>query len=167
MTLQASVRRSGGACFQSRVRVERFFSVAPVCFFAARRTCNLIRRRVTGAWWPPRSSKPVPVRLPDRGRFDSYPLRLVHRLLNPLGFVAFKNGSSARREEGAYLDRYVTDEQRSSRPIFNATLRAAAGWLFFRVARSLRIDLDMLVAHALKNSQLTCGDVIIICETVH
>jgi hypothetical protein len=53
------------------------------------------------------------------------------------------------------------------RPIFNATLRAAAGWLFFRVARSLRIDLDMLVARALKNSQLTCGDVIIICETVH
>jgi hypothetical protein len=30
----------------------------------------------------------------------------------------------------------VTDEQRSSRPILNATLRAAAGWLFFRVARS-------------------------------
>jgi hypothetical protein len=28
----------------------------------------------------------------------------------------------------------VTDEQRSSRPIFNATLRAAASWLFFRVA---------------------------------
>jgi hypothetical protein len=27
--------------------------------------------------------------------------------------------------------------------------------------------LDMLVARALKNSQLTCGDVIIICETVH
>jgi hypothetical protein len=37
----------------------------------------------------------------------------------------------------------------------------------FRVARSLRIDLDMLVARALKDSQLTCGDVIIICETVH
>ncbi len=64
-------------------------------------------------------------------------------------------------------DRYVTDEQRSRRPIFNATLRAAAGWLFFRVARSLRINLDMLVARALKNSQLTCGDVIIICQTVH
>jgi len=30
----------------------------------------------------------------------------------------------------------VTDEHRSSRPIFNATLRAAASWLFFRVARS-------------------------------
>ncbi len=73
--------------------------------------------------------------------------------------VAFKMG----RREGAYLNRYVTDEQRSRRPIFNATLRAAAGWLFFRVARSLRINLDMLVARALKNSQLTCGDIIIIC----
>jgi len=29
----------------------------------------------------------------------------------------------------------VTDEQRSRRPIFKATLRAAASWLFFRVAR--------------------------------
>src|ERR1700680_4683562 len=41
--------------------------------------------------------------------------------------------------EGAYLNRYVTDEQRSRRPIFNATLRAAASWLFFRVARSTRM----------------------------
>ena len=53
-----------------------------------------------------------------------------------LGLRWVQNGSSARREEGAYLDRYVTDEQRSSRPIFNATLRVAASWLFFRVARS-------------------------------
>jgi hypothetical protein len=44
--------------------------------------------------------------------------------------------SSAKREEGAYLNRYLTDEQRSLRPIFNATLRTAASWLFFRVARS-------------------------------
>jgi hypothetical protein len=35
---------------------------------------------------------------------------------------------------------------------------AAASWLFFRVARSLRIGSDMLVARALKNSQLTCGE---------
>src|SRR5271166_6306230 len=42
--------------------------------------------------------------------------------------------------KGAYLNRYVTDEQRSRRPIFNATLRAAASWLFFRVARSARMD---------------------------
>jgi hypothetical protein len=60
--------------------------------------------------------------------------------------------------EGAYLNRYVTDEQRSRRSIFIATLRAAAGWLFFRVARSSRIGSDMLVARALKNSQLTCGE---------
>jgi hypothetical protein len=37
--------------------------------------------------------------------------------------------------EGAYLNRYVSDEQRSRRPIFNATLWTAASWLFFRVAR--------------------------------
>ena len=86
--------------------------------------------------------------------------------------VAFKMGrrqagpSRTGGNEGAYLNRSVTDEQRRRRPIFNATLRTAAGGLFFRVARSLRIDLDMLVARALKNSQLTCGDVIIICETV-
>src|SRR6516162_1041440 len=73
-------------------------------------------------------------------------------------FRCDQNGPPARREEGAYLERYVTDEQRSRRPIFIATLRAAASWLFFRVARSSRIDLDMLVARALKNSQLTCGE---------
>src|SRR5262245_56501593 len=33
--------------------------------------------RVNGAWWPARSSKPLSIRqLLDRGRFDSYPLRL-------------------------------------------------------------------------------------------
>jgi len=38
----------------------------------------------------------------------------------------------------------VTDDQRSSRPIFNATLWAAAGWLFFRVARSTAIQIAAL-----------------------
>jgi hypothetical protein len=55
-------------------------------------------------------------------------------------FVAIKNGPSARREEGAYLNRYVTDEQRSRRPIFIATLWAGAGWRFFCVAHSTRMD---------------------------
>jgi hypothetical protein len=32
-----------------------------------------------------------------------------------------QNGAPARREEGAYLNPYVTDEQRGSRPIFIAT----------------------------------------------
>jgi hypothetical protein len=50
-----------------------------------------------------------------------------------------QNGPPARREEGAYLDRYVTDEQRSRRSIFIATLWAGASWLFFRVARSTRM----------------------------
>ena len=73
-------------------------------------------------------------------------------------FRCDQNGPPARRKEGAYPERYVTDEQRSRRPIFIATLRAAASWLFFRVARSSRIDLDMIVARALKNSQPTCGE---------
>jgi hypothetical protein len=47
--------------------------------------------------------------------------------------------SALKPSKGAHLDRYVTDEQRSSRPVFNATLRAAASWLFFRVARSTRM----------------------------
>ncbi len=54
-------------------------------------------------------------------------------------FCCDQNGPPARREEGAYLNRYVTDEQRSRRPIFIATLWAGASWLFFRVARSTRI----------------------------
>ncbi|HYY30752.1 MAG TPA: hypothetical protein VE860_22640, partial [Chthoniobacterales bacterium] len=52
-------------------------------------------------------------------------------------------------------------------PAFIATLWAAASWLFFRVARSLRIDLDMLVARALKNSQLTSGNIPAISGTGH
>jgi hypothetical protein len=56
------------------------------------------------------------------------------------------------------VGRDLTDEQRSRRPIFIATPWAAASWLFFRVARSLGIDSDMIVARALKNSQLTCGE---------
>ena len=68
----------------------------------------------------------------------------------------------------SHLNRYVTDEQRGRRPIFNATLRAGATWLFFRVARSTRMNSDMgAFARASKNSQLTCGDITIICETVH
>jgi hypothetical protein len=43
-----------------------------------------------------------------------------------------RGGPSRTGAEGAYLDRYVTDEQRSSRPIFNATLRAAAKLKGFR-----------------------------------
>jgi hypothetical protein len=50
--------------------------------------------------------------------------------------------------------RYVTNEQRRRRTLFKPTLWAVASWLIFRVAHSLRIDLDMLVIRALKISQL-------------
>src|ERR1700730_13244114 len=40
---------------------------------------------------------------------------------------------------GTKMVRDVTDEQRSRRPIFIATLWAGASWLFFRVARSTRM----------------------------
>jgi len=77
--------------------------------------------------------------------------------MNNMAFVAIKMGRRQGARSGAYLNRYVTDEQRSRRPILIATLRAVASWLFFGVARSLRINLDMLVARALKNSQLTAA----------
>jgi tetratricopeptide (TPR) repeat protein len=79
-------------------------------------------------------------------------------------FRCDQNGAPARHEEGAYQNGYVTDEQRRRRPIFIATLWATVSWLFFRVARSSRIDSDMLVPTAspaqtaLKNSQLTGGE---------
>ena len=70
--------------------------------------------------------------------------------------------------------RYVTNEQRSRRTLFNPTHRAVASWLMFlsrgRGTHSSRIDLDMLVVTAspartaLKNSQLTCGGVTTICD---
>jgi len=71
-----------------------------------------------------------------------------------MAFVVIKMGRPQGARSGAYLNPYVTGEQRDRRPIFIATLRVVASWLFFDVARSLRIDADMLVARALKNSQL-------------
>ena len=52
-------------------------------------------------------------------------------------------------------------------PIFNATLGAAASWLFLRVARRLRIDLDMRPSRALPAAHFERNDVTIIRETVH
>jgi hypothetical protein len=42
-----------------------------------------------------------------------------------------------------------------------------ASWPFFRVARSLRIHSDMLVARALKNSQLADGETHVSYGTGH
>jgi hypothetical protein len=54
---------------------------------------------------------------------------------------------------GGRISESIRNPSGSRRPIFNATLRAAAGWLFSALL-SLRFNLDMLVARALKNSQL-------------
>jgi hypothetical protein len=69
--------------------------------------------------------------------------------------------------------RDVTDEQRGRRPIFSAILRGRGQLAVFP-----RCSLDPYQSRygrftaspartALKNSQLTCGDITIICETVH
>jgi hypothetical protein len=58
-------------------------------------------------------------------------------------FVAIKMGRRQGARSGAYLNGYVTDEQRRRRPIFIATLRAGASWPFFCVALSARMDSDM------------------------
>jgi len=57
------------------------------------------------------------------------------RRAHPAPFYAPADLVLSRRYQ---MVRDVTDEQRSRRPIFNATLWAAASWLFFRVARSTR-----------------------------
>jgi hypothetical protein len=65
---------------------------------------------------------------------------------------------AAGKARGGRISKSVTDEQRGRRPIFNATFRAAASWLFFRVARSAVMIQIARFARALKNSQLTCGE---------
>ena len=52
-------------------------------------------------------------------------------------------------------------------PFSAQPFRALASWLFFGVARSLRINSDMLVARALKNRQLTDGESHAIYGTGH
>src|ERR1700740_2646043 len=81
-----------------------------------------------------------------------------------LGFRCVQNGPPARREEGAYLNGYVTDEQRSRRPIFIATLGPWPVGCFSALLAPYVSIQDTLVATAspartaLKNSQMTCGE---------
>jgi hypothetical protein len=82
-------------------------------------------------------------------------------------FVAIKMGRRQGARSGAYLNRYVTDEQRRRRPIFIATLRAGASWLFFCVALSARMIQIWALVRALKNSQLTSGKIYVISGTGH
>jgi len=62
--------------------------------------------------------------------------------------------------------RNVTDEQRSRRPIFIATLRAGAGWLFFCVAHSTRM-IQIWVLRSRLEKQPTDGKIYVISGTGH
>jgi len=74
-------------------------------------------------------------------------------------FRCDQNGPPVRQCRRSVLALVFSEEGKArTLRLHIATLRAAASWLFFRVARSSRIDLDMIVARALKNSQLTCGE---------
>jgi hypothetical protein len=76
-------------------------------------------------------------------------------------------GRRLRCSSVTYRFRYAPLLAPCRRPILIATLRAEASWLLFRVAHSLRINSDMLVARALKNSQLTDGESHVIYGTGH
>ena len=65
-----------------------------------------------------------------------------------------RGGPSRTGVEGAYLNPYVTDEQRSRRPIFIATLWAGAVGCFPRCSLDPMIQIWALRSR-LENSQLT------------
>ena len=81
---------------------------------------------------------------------------LVYRLTYNGDVVASENGPPARREEGAYLNRYASTATGTA---VDATL-AAASWHYLPRC-SLRPVLIQIWALGwpLKNSQLTCGDI--------
>jgi hypothetical protein len=63
-------------------------------------------------------------------------------------FVAFKIGRLQDARRARIPNEYATDEQRRSRPIFNATLWAGPILAFFRVARSDKIHGDIATSLA-------------------
>src|SRR5439155_10592312 len=77
-----SLRRSKNLSKPTRFSVfliRRWVAPSPFRRFAV----SFLRRRVKGAWWPSRSSKPSsPCKW--RGRFDSYPLRFFLEFLLPV-----------------------------------------------------------------------------------
>jgi hypothetical protein len=73
--------------------------------FDVGRSAFSLHRRVKGAWWPSRSSKPLLVRqLPDQGRFDSYPLRFFacRRFAQAVAAALCRRVSIAPVERGSY-----------------------------------------------------------------
>ena len=78
-----------------------------------------------------------------------------------------QKGLDARREWGAYPLRYVTNEQRRRRTLFQQPRGPMAIWPIFRVACSSRTDQSMLVARALKIGQIADGGMPPTYETMH
>jgi hypothetical protein len=91
----------------------------------------------------------------------------VHRLAYNGDIVAIKMG----RRQGARRAHIWIDTQPTSNAAAGPFSSQPSGprpvGCFSALLTPYVSDLDMLVARALKNSQLTRGDVIIICETVH
>jgi hypothetical protein len=104
-------QNSSSACFSSTSILAHAIASWPLGFFNSQRPTPNAQRpigkvrcwmlgveswafsvgRVKGAWWSSRSSKPLSVPYTrDRGRFDSYPLRLV-------SFVILSGAKRSRR----------------------------------------------------------------------
>ena len=64
---------------------------------------------------------------------------LVYQVRGWFSGVELKMSRRQGAEEEAYLNRYVTDEQRSRRLLFSSTPWAVQNWRFWRVARSTRM----------------------------
>ena len=75
------------------------------------RPYRLANRRVKGAWWPSRSSKPLSVRSAGRGRFDSYPLRRFIFEFQPPNFD-FTPARSANRKSRIKNRKFVKGGER-------------------------------------------------------
>ena len=94
-------------------------------------------------------------------------MSVVHRLAYSGDIVAIKMG----RRQGARRAHIWIDTQPTSNAAAGPFSSQPSGprpvGCFSASLAPYVSDLDMLVARALKNSQLTRGDVIIICETVH
>jgi hypothetical protein len=62
---------------RSTLNAQRSIQRVEGCMLDVGRWTFSVSRRVKGAWWPSRSSKPSSSRLAGGGRFDSYPLRQI------------------------------------------------------------------------------------------
>src|SRR5262249_54987021 len=65
-------------------------------FSVHKRGLRVFPWRVMGAWWPPRSSKPLSARCAGRGMFDSYPLRHLRIVV----IVVFEIPAAGNRGRG-------------------------------------------------------------------